>query len=110
MSITDNSCVTHHGSEVIFDRIHFREINLMYGYILEIIFSLCNHQCFNKTCTTYTNKVNFNNCVFVNNEGYGIISGIWHDKLHEIEQNIIIIKECVFVNNVNEKCSIILFL
>ena len=97
--ITHNSFATHHESEIIFDRIQFYGNNLLSNYILKIFFSLHNHQYFNETHTTHTNKVNFKNCVFANNEGHGIISAVWLDKLNETEQNIII-KECVYVNNI----------
>ena len=90
VSIADNSCATHHGSEIIFDRIIFYRNTLIFDYLIRIVFSLSNHQCFNRTHTTYTNKVSFSNCIFANNKGFGIISGTWLDKLNEIEQNIII--------------------
>ena len=97
--IADNNCATHR-REIIFDRIQFCGNSLItFNYILNILFTLRNHQYFNETHTTHTNKVNFNNCVFANNRGYGIISAVWLDKLNETEYNIII-KECFFVNNI----------
>ena len=99
--IEDNSCATHHGSEIIFDRSQFCGSSLIFDYILTIYFmiSLHKHQCFNETRITHTNKVSFNKCVFAYNEGLGFISGVWFHKLNETQQNVII-KECIFAKNI----------
>ena len=98
--IADNSCATHHGrSEIIFDRVQFHGNSLILDYVVNILFSLLNHQYRNETHKTHTNNVNFNNCVFANNQGYGIISAVWLNKINQIEQNIII-KECFYVKNI----------
>ena len=97
--IVGNSCTSHIGSEVIFNRIQLFENNVF--RVIQIYFSLHDHLCFNEAYTTPRyHKVALNNCVFANNDAYGIISGIWHDKLNKIEQNIIIIEECVCKNNI----------
>ena len=91
--ITD-SCVTYHENKNIFDTIQFIGSNL-FDYIFHIHFSL--HNLSSETCRNY--RVQINNCYFVNNVVYGIISSAWLDKLNNIEQNIII-KECIFANNI----------
>ena len=64
--------------------------------MLDICFQLYYHQC-NETISKH-DKIEIKNCVFVNNEVKGIISGKWYNRVIKVEQNILI-TDCLFANN-----------